>query len=593
MSDIDTSDASLQEFPERVITPTVKRSSSKERTKNKDSNMSKKNNSQKGGTPLPQRAQSNTIETMSVVDMITEYTLANTRRQKGDSQTIKSIRSFLENKIKEAGEAESLRDELENLKKRIRQSEADDGSLAQSERLELERKLLEQRQANDRLQDELEEKKEQLRISLLKTEQRRETPEVIVEIIEQHLQLLQTLTKEESKQESTEIIIKIKQGVDRLKQHLADMKNDRDKYKREFDKVREELRMMETQQQHTEKIQQHYAKINKNIDETLGQQGAYIKQALIDLKQEMTTMKRSMKVTTTLAQQQQRPLAQQQRPQQSATSYSTVLQQRPPPKPSIVVVPKDTKTSIQEISAALCKEVGVLEMSKLICRPTKAGNMVLTCRNDEEEEKLRARLTENESLTEKLAFNQIRPRMIKMIIFGVPKDEITDDRKEHHAEELLRAALIKALHIDNVTFKLHKVMTTKKGDAFNIVFELPQREANFLEDSKFSFACSRCTIRRYITTPRCYTCQKLGHMSKDCTGVLTCAKCARQHDTKDCLGDRKRCVNCYDKHRNGSDSDNPINFEHFSFDGCCPSYRKYQSEIFEKQRQQTSKSHSR
>lgn len=170
----------------------------------------------------------------------------------------------------------------------------------------------------------------------------------------------------------------------------------------------------------------------------LGQQGVYIQHALKDLKKELETIKKNIKTTT--------PVTQQQRPQQSGTSYSSVLQQRPPIKPSIIVKPRDPKTSIQEIKATLHKEIGVPEISNLSCKPTKAGNLVLTCRNDEEAKILRTRLNGNARLPDKLEIDRIRPRMSKIIIFGAPKADaevIKEGEKEYYTDEILTPALKK------------------------------------------------------------------------------------------------------------------------------------------------------
>lgn len=91
MSDVDTSDTSLQEFPEREITPSTKRSRSEERSVNKDIRMSKKDNVLKSSTPLPQRLQSRMPEAMSISELIDEYGRIASRKQQGDVERRKNV----------------------------------------------------------------------------------------------------------------------------------------------------------------------------------------------------------------------------------------------------------------------------------------------------------------------------------------------------------------------------------------------------------------------------------------------------------------------------------------------------------------------
>lgn len=53
-----------------------------------------------------------------------------------------------------------------------------------------------------------------------------------------------------------------------------------------------------------------------------------------------------------------------------------------------------------------------------MCKPTKAGNLVLTCSNEAEETELKNHLKKNINLTSKLEVEKVKPRMTKIIIFG-------------------------------------------------------------------------------------------------------------------------------------------------------------------------------
>lgn len=185
--------------------------------------------------------------------------------------------------------------------------------------------------------------------------------------------------------------------------------------------------------------------------------------------------------------------------------------------------------------------------------------------------------------------------MSRIIIFGVPKEEKevpVGEEKEHYTVNVLNPALQHTLKMEKVDFTLHKIMVSNRDGMFNMVLELPQRDANFLDQSKLSIGLYRCMVRRYIMTPRCYNCQELRHLSKNCENDLACAKCARPHNTASCDDNRRRCVNCFNANRRRSDSDSPIDYQHYSFEGCCQTYKNFQRSYFAQQRQSTSQSHS-
>lgn len=56
-------------------------------------------------------------------------------------------------------------------------------------------------------------------------------------------------------------------------------------------------------------------------------------------------------------------------------------------------------------------------------------------------------------------------------------------------------------------------------------------------------------VDEYVPAPlRCFRCQRFGHMTSTCKGRSTCAKCAGDHEDKDCTTQTKKCVNCSGPH---------------------------------------------
>lgn len=53
---------------------------------------------------------------------------------------------------------------------------------------------------------------------------------------------------------------------------------------------------------------------------------------------------------------------------------------------------------------------------------------------------------------------------------------------------------------------------------------------------------------RYMATI-CYHCQRIGHVAQKCSAMQkqeppVCGKCAGEHNTRNCVADRKQCINC-------------------------------------------------
>lgn len=62
---------------------------------------------------------------------------------------------------------------------------------------------------------------------------------------------------------------------------------------------------------------------------------------------------------------------------------------------------------------------------------------------------------------------------------------------------------------------------------------------------KMNIGWSRCNVYSDYGIIRCYNCNKYGHIQKDCTDQLTCAKYSGNHDVKNCklLSNCSKCVN--------------------------------------------------
>ena len=111
------------------------------------------------------------------------------------------------------------------------------------------------------------------------------------------------------------------------------------------------------------------------------------------------------------------------------------------------------------------------------------------------------------------------------------------------------------------------VSCRKNSDNFRVVMkttqEMAERISKTQRNTQYLYVGStRCIA--YVHSPhfRCYNCQLHGHRAQECKNDVACAKCAGNHDTKQCESTIVKCINCKregkeDAHRADS-SDCPV-----------------------------------
>ncbi|XP_046684620.1 cingulin-like [Homalodisca vitripennis] len=80
----------------------------------------------------------------------------------------------------------------------------------------------------------------------------------------------------------------------------------------------------------------------------------------------------------------------------------------------------------------------------------------------------------------------------------------------------------------------------------------------------------------YIDLPRCYRCQRFGHVAKYCNGKKACPRCSEEHDIKDCRVQEDapwKCVNC--------ERDGKVDLNHDVRWKGCPAYKRAEKRYLE------------
>lgn len=92
-----------------------------------------------------------------------------------------------------------------------------------------------------------------------------------------------------------------------------------------------------------------------------------------------------------------------------------------------------------------------------------------------------------------------------------------------------------------------------------------------LKKVKINIGWKKCPVFNHINIKRCFKCWGYYHISKNCTREETCYKCARNHNSTDCMATKKRYVNCMFKIRTYNLK---INDEHDALSPECPTFKR-------------------
>lgn len=165
-------------------------------------------------------------------------------------------------------------------------------------------------------------------------------------------------------------------------------------------------------------------------------------------------------------------------------------------------------------------------------------------------------------------------------------DLLIEVYRRTQSENLLQ---VEGLNYSGKTFAVkvepHRSLNSCRGVARSPEFKTFQSEAEIVKylSSQGVVACKRLTIKRdgklietgtvfltfnssrlperltvgfisvkveeYVPSPlRCFRCQKFGHTSSTCKRKIACAKCAGEHEDKECMQTTRKCVNCSGSH---------------------------------------------
>ena len=94
-----------------------------------------------------------------------------------------------------------------------------------------------------------------------------------------------------------------------------------------------------------------------------------------------------------------------------------------------------------------------------------------------------------------------------------------------------------------------------------------------------------CNIYDAVDVLRCYKCNGFNHSVKTCKKTLSCPKCSKEHELKECKAqnDQWKCINCSSIQARDNLNTEQISHASWDYENCCfykNLIRKLKSEVF-------------
>jgi hypothetical protein len=144
-----------------------------------------------------------------------------------------------------------------------------------------------------------------------------------------------------------------------------------------------------------------------------------------------------------------------------------------------------------------------------------------------------------------------------VVVHGIPTNEVafTDDKTESINKIMDENELaIKGFQIEDVAWLKKKEAPLGARASLGIWFNSAQAAEWAINDGMLFGDEYIGSVEAYeVKRKRCYKCQALGHLARDCKETVRCGHCAMEHDQRDCPpGSIPKCVDCNGEHPTGS-----------------------------------------
>ncbi|GBO21028.1 hypothetical protein AVEN_179142-1 [Araneus ventricosus] len=193
-------------------------------------------------------------------------------------------------------------------------------------------------------------------------------------------------------------------------------------------------------------------------------------------------------------------------------------------------------------------------------RKIRNQGLALDCEDDCDVQKILSSIQNQEELKKNITHVQPKGKLPKVIFYN-----ISNDIKEPELREVIRLRSGVADETIKVKFKLKE----RREDTSHWVVETSPSTFHLLtKNKKILLNWTAYSVREFIRVK----CQNFGHTQKNCNNNISfCAFCSGRHDSRHCISDHIKCINCSLSNHYKKTNYDP---RHTAADGNCPCFIK-------------------
>lgn len=211
------------------------------------------------------------------------------------------------------------------------------------------------------------------------------------------------------------------------------------------------------------------------------------------------------------------------------------------------------------------EHVDINEFNVNNIQPMGRKAMAIQCDDEDEMVKLREEISTKLGDKYEIHTPSIKNKQIKIVGMSKETDaeELTQMLKKQN-DNISGDTELKVLKV----FENRKITSGKYGAIVEVHFESFDK---IMATKKLNAGWDRCRVFEYVNVLRCYKCLGFNHIASNCTKDVTCAKCGKQHESKECEATIANCPNCTEANVKWNAE---IDTNHSPYDRRCPTLRK-------------------
>lgn len=240
---------------------------------------------------------------------------------------------------------------------------------------------------------------------------------------------------------------------------------------------------------------------------------------------------------------------------------------RKAPKSTLVIKPTDPNTTTKQLKSKL-QNLEAAKHSQVQRVKILRDKIEVRLKTEDEKQRLKKIFQEDPEVGNDIIVHDKQSKMIRLIYFGIPGGTKPEDlMKSVGIEHLVRDESI------NSVFKPIQRQENRNKNLENWIV-LVNRNIAFsqLQQQPFYYGLTPIRCSKYVKIMRCFNCQRLDHIARNCWLGKFCARCGDNHEESHCMRKNPTCINCADSNDYEKTEYNP---RHEASDPNCPYYKDY------------------